>query len=138
MATAAESRDMRPEMLRRAIAAYDVLRFRTPRQSLRFHAHCHQQAIAGTRDASALLSHVWGDSATTLDAGCCGMAGAFGHELEHYDVARAIGEDRLFPAVRDRGEAAIAVSGFSCRHQIAHHTGVTPRHLVEHLADLLE
>ena len=65
------------------------------------------------------------------------MAGSFGHEKEHYDVARAIGEQRLFPAVRERGAAEIAVSGFSCRHQIEHHTGAIARHVVEHLADAL-
>ena len=63
------------------------------------------------------------------------MAGSFGHEVEHYDVARAIGEQRLFPAVRDRGDAEVAVSGFSCRQHIEHHTGVSVKHLVEHLAE---
>jgi Fe-S oxidoreductase len=69
------------------------------------------------------------------------MAGAFGHETEHYDVARAVGEQRLFPVVREARRttagAAIAVSGFSCRHQIEHHTGIAARHLVELLADAL-
>ena len=65
------------------------------------------------------------------------MAGAFGHEVEHYEVSKAIGEQRLFPAVRDRGDAQIAVSGFSCRQQIQHHTGVTAKHLIEYLADAL-
>ena len=65
------------------------------------------------------------------------MAGSFGHEKEHYDIARAIGEERLFPSVRSRGDASIAVSGFSCRCQIEHHTGVAPRHIVEYLADAL-
>jgi len=65
------------------------------------------------------------------------MAGAFGHEVEHYEVARAIGEQRLFPAVRARGDAAIAVSGFSCRHHIQHHTGAAARHVIEYVADAL-
>jgi Fe-S oxidoreductase len=66
------------------------------------------------------------------------MAGAFGHEVEHYDVARAVGEQRLFPAVRARGAAEIAVSGFSCRHQIEHHTDAHARHVIEYVADALE
>jgi len=57
--------------------------------------------------------------------------------VEHYDVARAIGEQRLFPAVRGRGDARIVVSGFSCRQQIEQHTGVTARHVVECLAENL-
>ena len=114
---------------------------------LLYHAHCHQKALVGSADAEKLIRGVWGagvggsegvggsDRATTIDAGCCGMAGAFGHELEHYEIAKAIGEHRLFPAVRARGDAQIACSGFSCRTQIAHHTDATPRHLVEYLAD---
>ena len=65
------------------------------------------------------------------------MAGSFGHELEHYEIAKAIGEQRLFPAVRKRGDADVAVSGYSCRTQIDHHTGVKPMHVVEYLADAM-
>ncbi|MCO6436840.1 MAG: FAD-binding protein [Phycisphaerae bacterium] len=102
---------------------------------LLYHGHCHQKAIVGTDDAMAVMKHVWGEGARLINSGCCGMAGSFGHEKAHYDVARAIGEERLFPAVRSRGEAAIAVSGFSCRHQIGHHTDARPRHLIEYIAD---
>ena len=65
------------------------------------------------------------------------MGGGWGQEVEHYEVARAIGEQRLFPAIRGRGEAEVAVSGFSCRQQIEHHAGVRPMHVVEYLAELL-
>ncbi|MBI4716430.1 MAG: FAD-binding protein [Planctomycetes bacterium] len=106
--------------------------------ALLYHAHCHQKALVGSEDAAALIRHVWGAQGSEINSGCCGMAGSFGHEVQHYDVARAIGEQRLFPAVRGRGGADIAVSGFSCRQQIEHHTGVRPRHLVELLADRLE
>ncbi len=104
---------------------------------LLYHGHCHQKALVGTEDAVALLRLGWGEASSEIDSGCCGMAGAFGHEVEHYDVAKAIGEHRLFPAIRNRGEALVAVSGFSCRHQIEHHTAVRPRHVVEHLAERL-
>ncbi len=106
-------------------------------QALLYHAHCHQKALVGTEHALSVLRSVFGDKAGLINSGCCGMAGSFGHEREHYDVSKAIGEERLFPAVRNRGDAAIAVSGFSCRHQIQHHTGAHARHLVEYLADSL-
>ncbi len=133
----AEQAMMIESFLRRVVDAdpYTLPLADTPPTPLLYHAHCHQKALVGADDAVALLRRVWGDSAREIPSGCCGMAGSFGHEKEHYDVARAIGEQRLFPAVRQRGEAVVAVSGFSCREQIAHHTGTTPRHLIEHLAD---
>lgn len=105
------------------------------RRPVRYHAHCHQKALVGSQDAVSLLRMIYGDQAAEINSGCCGMAGSFGHEVEHYEIARLIGEERLFPAARARGEAEIAVSGFSCRQQIEHHTGVTPRHLIEVVAD---
>jgi Fe-S oxidoreductase len=116
----------------------DAWTFRSPTAPVLYHAHCHQKALVGSTDACELLRRAWGERASEIPSGCCGMAGSFGHEVEHYDVARAMGEDRLFPAVRDRGQAEIAVSGFSCRIQIEHHTGVAPKHLVELLASHLK
>ena len=63
------------------------------------------------------------------------MAGSFGHEREHYEVAKAIGEQRLFPAIRGAPGAQVAIEGFSCRQQVEHHTQAQPRHLIEYLAD---
>jgi len=123
--------------LRRALAERpDALRFRPTQNPLLYHAHCHQKAMVGSADAVAVVRVAFG-GASEINSGCCGMAGAFGHEVEHYEVARAIGEQRLFPAIRGRGEAEVAVSGFSCRQQIEHHTGVQARHVVEYLADQL-
>ncbi len=113
------------------------LRFRPAAADVLYHGHCHQKALLGTADALAILSAASGGRAQEINSGCCGMAGAFGHEVEHYDVARAVGEQRLFPALRARGDAAVAVSGFSCRHHIAHHVGVEARHVIEVLAELL-
>jgi Fe-S oxidoreductase len=79
----------------------------------------------------ALLHRAVGDSAREINSGCCGMAGSFGHEKEHYDIAKAIAEQRLFPAIRGEPKAVVAVSGFSCRQQIEHHTGRAVRHLVQ-------
>lgn len=116
----------------------DAVRFKDGGQRLLYHGHCHQKALTGTADAMELLRACTNGRAAEINSGCCGMAGAFGHEVEHYDVARAIGEQRLFPAVRERGEAGIAISGFSCRHHIAHHTGVRARHVMEIVAEALD
>ncbi len=114
------------------------VRFNERRQRILYHAHCHQKALVGTASAMRLLAKPPGYQVEEIGAGCCGMAGAFGHEVGHYEVARAIGSERLFPAVRDRADAEIAVSGFSCRQQIAHHTGVEAVHVIELLARALD
>jgi Fe-S oxidoreductase len=102
-----------------------------------YHAHCHQKALVGSADAVRLMRLAFGGRASEVNSGCCGMAGAFGHEKEHYDVARSMGDQRLFPAIRSEPQARVAVSGFSCREQIRHHTPARPRHLIEYLADAL-
>jgi Fe-S oxidoreductase len=89
-----------------------------------FHAHCHQKAASAQSPTVRLLERIPGAQVTVLDAGCCGMAGSFGFEREHYDLSMQIGELRLFPAVRAApANAAIAATGVSCRQQIAHGTG---------------
>lgn len=115
-----------------------AIRFRTQSLQILYHGHCHQKALFGTANAVRLLNAVPGLEGKEIPSGCCGMAGSFGHEVDHYDVSKAVGEDVLFPAVRARGDAKIAVSGFSCRHQIGHHTGAPVRHLLEYLADAVE
>jgi FAD/FMN-containing dehydrogenase/Fe-S oxidoreductase len=114
-----------------------TLRFAPAAQAAIFHGHCHQKALTGTAAALQLLTACTAGQARELNTGCCGMAGIFGHEHEHYEIARAIGEQRLFPAVRARGAADVVVTGFSCRQHIAHHTGVQARHLIEHVAAAL-
>jgi FAD/FMN-containing dehydrogenase/Fe-S oxidoreductase len=97
-----------------------------------FHGHCHQKAVTGTAATVALLRAIPGAEVTEVDAGCCGMAGSFGFEAEHYDLSMRIGELRLFPAVRaEPRETIIAASGVSCRQQIAHGTGRPARHPLE-------
>ncbi len=108
----------------------------TQRQIL-LHAHCHQKALIGTGSVARLLARIPGCDVTDLDAGCCGMAGSFGYEREHYDVSRAVGERRLFPALRAFPGAIVAAPGFSCRHQIEHFTGAAARHPATLLASLL-
>ena len=100
--------------------------------------HCHERALLGTGDTEAALNLPPGYSAEVIDAGCCGMAGSFGFEKEHYDVSMKIGEDRLFPFVRSApSDVEIAVTGVSCHQQIADGTGRDARYLVEILADAL-
>ena len=95
------------------------------------HGHCHQKALYGTGAMMAIYDHT-GGVATEIPSGCCGMAGSFGYEKEHYDLSEKIGAAVLFPAVNAlKADHAIVASGFSCRHQIAHFTGVRAKHWVE-------
>jgi FAD/FMN-containing dehydrogenase/Fe-S oxidoreductase len=97
-----------------------------------FHGHCHQKALAGTAATVALLQRIPGAQVTEIDAGCCGMAGSFGFEAEHYELSMQIGESRLFPALRAAAAGAlVAATGVSCRQQIGHGTGREARHPVE-------
>ena len=103
------------------------------------HVHCHQRSMGLGRAAQALLSRIPGARVTDLDAGCCGMAGSFGYTRAHYDVSAAIGERRLFPAARTLPAGGVlAAAGTSCRHQVAHFTGVTATHPAVLLHSLLE
>jgi Fe-S oxidoreductase len=96
------------------------------------HGHCHEKAIVGTAPTKALLERIPGADVRELDAGCCGMAGSFGFESEHYELSMQIGGRRLFPAVSSAApEALIAATGVSCRQQIEHGTGRTAVHPVE-------
>jgi FAD/FMN-containing dehydrogenase/Fe-S oxidoreductase len=97
-----------------------------------FHGHCHQKALAGTAATVELLRRVPGAEVVELDAGCCGMAGSFGFEAEHYELSMQIGETRLFPALRDEdADTLVAATGVSCRQQIAHGVGRDARHPVQ-------
>ena len=101
------------------------------------HAHCHQKALAGAEPTLRALE-IAGYAPALVDSGCCGMAGSFGFEREHYEVSREMGAYRLFPAVEGAGgEVAIAMTGVSCRQQIGHFTSRTPRHVAELLAEAL-
>lgn len=108
--------------------------FKSDAKNLLIHGHCHQKALYGTSSMKSVLSRVPGLSVSEVDSGCCGMAGSFGYEKEHYALSLKIGEDRLLPAVRNRAEGTTVVAcGFSCRHQIADTTGVKAVHWVETL-----
>jgi len=87
-------------------------------------AHCHQRALVGVEPMLRLLRRIPGLEVIDLDAGCCGMAGSFGYEKEHYEISRLVGEQRLFPAIRAASpDTVIVAPGLSCRMQIEHFTG---------------
>ncbi len=98
------------------------------------HAHCHQKAVLDANSTRRVLEHM-GYQVTEPEPGCCGMAGSFGFEAKHADLARRIGENRLFPAVRKAPETdPIVIEGFSCREQIKQDTARTPVHIAELVA----
>ena len=103
------------------------------------HAHCHQKALVGPEPTLEALRLVPGYKVSLVETSCCGMAGSFGFEAEHYDVSKAMGSMRLFPAVEAAStDTQIAITGVSCRQQIGHFTSRTPRHALEVLADALK
>jgi Fe-S oxidoreductase/FAD/FMN-containing dehydrogenase len=96
-----------------------------------FHPHCHQKAARASAGSTELLEQIPGAEVVTLDAGCCGMAGSFGFEREHYDLSMRIGGMRLFPAVTAAtADALLVATGASCRQQIEHGTGRIAQHPV--------
>ncbi len=102
------------------------------------HGHCQQKAIASTTPTIRMLSLPSGYSVEEIPSGCCGMAGAFGYEKEHYDLSMKIGEMVLFPAVREAAASTVIVApGTSCRHQIADGTGKKALHPVEVMYEAL-
>ncbi len=102
------------------------------------HGHCQQKAVASTLPTVRMLSLPAGYRVEEINDGCCGMAGAFGYEKEHYDLSMKIGEMVLFPAVRTAPAGTIiAAPGTSCRHHIADGTGRKALHPVEVLYDAL-
>ncbi len=106
------------------------------KKDVRLFVHCHERALVGTQAALKSLGLPPSFDASMIEAGCCGMAGSFGFEKEHYDVSMTIGEDRLFPAIRSApADAEIAITGVSCRQQIEDGTDRKPRYLAEVLAE---
>ena len=101
------------------------------------HGHCHQKTFCGTGPLAGLLSTT-GAQVTVADSGCCGMAGSFGYTSDHYELSLAIGERRLFPAVRTLAtEDALVAAGTSCRHQVLDATKRYAIHPAEYIAQYL-
>lgn len=115
------------ERLKSIISKFEI---RNSKFEFRLHGHCHQKALSSTLHTKRILALL--GNVQEIPSGCCGMAGSFGYENEHYEVSQQIGELVLFPAVRkmDKNEHLCAI-GTSCRHQIKDGTGKQAKHWVE-------
>ena len=109
------------------------------KQQAYLHGHCHQKALGTMPDVVAALQLVPGLSVKTIESSCCGMAGAFGYEKDHYDVSMRMAERSLLPAVRGApADALIVADGTSCRHQIEDGAGRRALHVARVLQSALE
>jgi len=111
----------------------------TPASHLLLHSHCQQKALVGAESGNQTLGLIADTEVEEIDSGCCGMAGAFGYEAEHYEISMKMGENRLLPAVRAADDETIIIAaGTSCRHQIEDGTGVHALHPAELLRQAME
>jgi Fe-S oxidoreductase len=102
------------------------------------HGHCHQKAFGAMPAVVRALGAVPGLEASVIDSSCCGMAGMFGYEAEHYDISMRMAERDLLPAVRAADARTLVVTdGMSCKHQIAHGTQRRALHVAEVFAAAL-
>ncbi len=112
--------------------------FSNEERLIKVHGHCHQKALSSMVPSKKMLSLPKNYTVHMIPSGCCGMAGSFGYEKEHYDVSMKIGELVLFPTVREQADdVIIATSGTSCRHQIKDGTSKVAKHPVEVLWEAL-
>jgi Fe-S oxidoreductase len=113
--------------------------FTKEKRLIKLHGHCQQKALSSLTASVKMLSFPENYSVETIPSGCCGMAGSFGYEKEHYALSMKIGELVLFPAVRNSSEdVIIAAPGTSCRHQVKDGTGRKALHTVEILYNALK
>ena len=120
----------------------DKLRFSDLDQNILLHGHCHQKALIGLQPSLEVLNLPVNYTVNSVDSSCCGMAGSFGYEKEHYDLSMKIAETRLLEPIRSHlsdslGNSQVAISGTSCREQIKHSTGYEPKHIVELLCEAI-
>jgi len=112
--------------------------FHDRKKTIKLHGHCHQKALSSLVPTVKMLELPAGHQVQMIPSGCCGMAGSFGYESEHFDLANSIGELVLFPAIRNSdAEVVIAAAGTSCRHQIHDGTGRVALHPVQILRKAL-
>jgi FAD/FMN-containing dehydrogenase/Fe-S oxidoreductase len=112
--------------------------FTRSNKEIKVHCHCHQKALENAKDTFDLLNLPEKYSVALINSGCCGMAGSFGYEKEHYQVSMDIGNLRLFPAIRKAEKhVEIAANGTSCRHQIEDGTKKKAKHPVTLLLEAL-
>ncbi len=128
------------EFLSREIEAGRIKKeqFTKDSKKIKLHGHCQQKSIASTGPTRAVLSFPENYTVEEIPSGCCGMAGSFGYEKEHYELSMKVGELVLFPEIRKTsGEIIIAAPGTSCRHQIKDGTSRDAKHPVEILYEAL-
>lgn len=128
------------EFIVREIKKGNIIRSQFTEASLKImlHGHCHQKSLASIEPSKEMLSLPVNYVVEVIPSGCCGMAGAFGYEKEHYQLSMQIGEQVLFPAIRQTGdEVCISAPGTSCRQQIADGTGRKALHPIEVLYNAL-
>ena len=112
--------------------------FETSNKVIKLHGHCHQKALASLTPTKKMLSLPPNYKVQLIPSGCCGMAGSFGYEAEHYELSMQVGELVLFPTIRQQPEeVVIAAPGTSCRHQIKDGTGRKAKHPIEILWEAL-
>jgi FAD/FMN-containing dehydrogenase/Fe-S oxidoreductase len=112
--------------------------FKNDKRNIKLHGHCQQKALSSIAPTVKILSLPENYSVETIPSGCCGMAGSFGYEKEHYEISMKIGELVLFPTVRKQSaDTIVAAPGTSCRHQIKDGTGKIAKHPVEILYEAL-
>ncbi|WP_304144212.1 FAD-binding and (Fe-S)-binding domain-containing protein [Mesoflavibacter zeaxanthinifaciens] len=112
--------------------------FTLEEKTIKFHGHCHQKALSNQIHSFNVLNLPKNYKVTIIPSGCCGMAGSFGYEKEHFDISMQIGEQTLFPAIRKADKTTvISANGTSCRHQIKDGTQKTAYHPVTILKEAL-
>jgi len=116
----------------------DTTLFSSEVKEIKIHGHCHQKALSGMLPTFSILNIPQNYNVAILNTGCCGMAGSFGYEKEHYDLSMQVGEDTLFPKIRNCSkETEIAAPGTSCRHQIFDGTKRIAKHPITILKEAL-
>jgi Fe-S oxidoreductase len=112
--------------------------FTQEKRLIKLHGHCHQKAMASLVPSKKAMSLPQNYEVQLIPSGCCGMAGSFGYETEHFELSNQIGELVLFPTIRQQApEVIIAAPGTSCRHQILDGTKTIAKHPIEILYEAL-
>lgn len=117
----------------------DAELFTDQTRSLKIHGHCHQKALSNIQHTFTILNIPKNYRPTIMNTGCCGMAGSFGYEEEHYDLSMQVGEHSLFPKIRNtQDDIELVAAGTSCRHQILDGTQRVAKHPVSILKEALK
>jgi FAD/FMN-containing dehydrogenase/Fe-S oxidoreductase len=124
------------EITKRSITARH---FNGVKKTLKIHGHCHQKSLSNINASFTMLNLPINFNVTIINSGCCGMAGSFGYEKEHYEISMQVGEDTLFPKIRNTDKSVeIIASGTSCRHQIYDGTKRKSKHPISILKEVLK